>query len=650
MAAHTRRPSFRLCFPPLFASLLCATASAPSHAEICANHSPLRQAFFGDLHVHTAISMDAWILQTRLRPDDAYRFARGEAVRVQPFDAEGHGTRPVQLERPLDFVAVTDHSENFGSVGLCTSPGSAVYATPDCQAYRGESQELARAQARGDSDLGSSARIIIKRMMGMNSAPVCGADGENCREAGALVWQEIQNAAARWNDPAPSCDFTTFVGYEYSLTPELTKIHRNVIFRNSKVLPLPISSLDEPDPRMLWKRLEQECQQAGNGCDVIAIPHNSNLANGQMFRLEYGENASVAEQVEIAKRRARIEPLVEIMQMKGDSECNDGMWGVAGAPDELCNFEKLRSFPKPPPDCQDGFGKGALGGEGCSSRLDFVRYALIHGLKEADRIGVNPLQLGFIGSTDIHSGTPAPVEEYRFDIPSSAGTPTPGMNPGGVAAVWAEENSRESIFQALRRRETWGTSGPRIQARFFGGWEYPNDLCKREDFVQRGYAGGVPMGGELPARPAGGATSPVFAVSALRDPGTASQPGTALQRVQIVKGWVGDDGLYQQQVSDVAGSPKNGADVDEGSCRPRGSGHDSLCQVWRDPDFDPSRRAVYYARAVENPSCRQSTWACNSLPKGKRPAGCSDPRVPKTIQERAWTSPIWYTPPAPDPR
>jgi hypothetical protein len=621
--------------------------NAPAQAAAsCANHTPLRQALFGDLHVHTAISMDAWIMGTRLRPDDAYRFARGEEVRVAPMDAEGHGTRAIRQERPLDFVAVTDHSENFGSVGLCTAPGSAIYDAEDCKAYRGESQELARAQASADADLGSSAKLIIKRMMGMNSALVCGADGERCREAGALVWQEIQNAAARWNDAAPSCGFTSLIGYEYSLTPELTKIHRNVIFRNSKVLPLPISSIDEPDPKRLWKRLEKECQQSGTGCDVLAIPHNPNLANGQMFALEYGAGASLEEQIELAKLRSRMEPLVEIFQMKGDSECANGMWGVAGAPDELCDFEKLRSYPKPPEDCKDGVGKGALGGQGCSSRIEFVRYALIHGLKEADRIGVNPLQLGFIGSTDIHSGTPAPVEEYRTDIPSSSGAPIPGMNPGGVAGVWAEENSRESIFQALRRRETFATSGPRIQPRFFGGWDYPSDLCSRGDMLERAYAGGVAMGSELPARAGGSAIAPIFAVSALRDPGTAAHPGTPLQRIQIVKGWVGDDGTYHQQVNEVAGSPANGASVDLATCEPRGAGHDSLCRVWRDPDFDPTRRAVYYARVVENPTCRQSTWACNALPAAKRAPGCSDPRVSKTVQERAWTSPIWYTPPA----
>ncbi len=638
----------RRIVPALLGALLLALASPAARAGSCAHHSPLRQAFFGDLHVHTAISMDAWILSTRLRPDDAYRFARGEAVRVAPVDAEGRGSRELRLERPLDFVAVTDHAENFGSVGLCTSPGSAVYETPDCRAYRGETLELTRQQRARDSDLGASARVIIKRMMGMNSPEVCGDDGERCRSAGAIVWSEIQHAAARWNDAAPACRFTSFVGYEYSLTPELTKIHRNVIFRNAQVLPLPISSIDEPDPRVLWQRLERECQQAGTGCDVLAIPHNPNLANGQMFALEYGPESTREQQIEIAERRARIEPLVEIMQMKGDSECNDGMWGVAGAPDELCGFEKLRSFPTPPPDCRDGVGKGALGGEGCSSRLDFARYALIHGLREADRIGVNPLHFGFIASTDIHSGTPAPVEEYRFDVPSSTGAPIPGMNPGGVAAVWAEENSRESIFEALRRRETYGTSGPRIQVRFFGGWDYPDDLCSRADFVQRGYAGGVAMGGDLPERPAGTAIAPVFGVSALRDPGTPAHPGTPLQRVQIVKGWVGDDGLYQQRVSEVAGSAENGAGVDLASCEPRGAGHDSLCQVWRDPDFDPARRAVYYARVVENPSCRQSTFACNALPPEGRPPGCSDARVPKTIQERAWTSPIWYTPPAGD--
>jgi hypothetical protein len=212
-------------------------------------------------------------------------------------------------------------------------------------------------------------------------------------------------------------------------------------------------------------------------------------------------------------------------------------------------------------------------------------------------------------------------------------------NPGGLVAVWSEENSREAIFDALRRRETYGTSGPRIAVRLFGGFGLPEDLCEADGFAERGYEHGVPMGSDLPA----GDGAPRFAVSALRDPGDASGPGGLLQRVQIVKAWADEEGLHQS-VHDVVGSGDNGAHVSD-TCEPRGSGLTSACGVWTDPDFDPERRAVYYARVVENPSCRYSARQCQGLPAGERPEACDDPTVPRTIQERAWTSPIWYTPP-----
>jgi hypothetical protein len=217
------------------------------------------------------------------------------------------------------------------------------------------------------------------------------------------------------------------------------------------------------------------------------------------------------------------------------------------------------------------------------------------------------------------------------------------MNPGGLVAVWAEQNTREALFDAMLRREAYATSGPRITARFFGGWDYPPQLCDATDLAARGYAAGVPMGGELPPAPRAGA-SPVFAVSALRDPGTAAHPGGLLQRVQIVKVWLGEGDVFHQAVYDVAGDPRNGAGVDADTCQPRGPGAESLCAVWRDPEFDPGRPAVYYARVLENPSCRQTAWLC-AKSAAQQPAWCGDADLPRTIQERAWTSPIWYEPP-----
>ena len=610
-------------------------AQVASAEKPCADHREERRALFGELHIHTAISMDANVFGTRLRPDDAYRFAKGEAVTL-PFGAGRPGGWPVQLERPLDFAAVTDHASNFGAVRLCTTEGLGAYDTEACQSYR---QPI---ELQGLDNL----RAIMDRMRkqlgeDLVATSVCGEDGERCRRATATVWQETQEAAHRHNDTSEDCEFTTFVAYEYTATPELTKVHRNVIFRGEKTLPMPISYADEPDAIRLWERLRDECIEAGTGCDVLAIPHNSNLSNGHMFAVEYGDAKTPVEQARVAALRARIEPVVEMMQMKGDSECRNGLWNVFGGADELCDFEKLR--PAATPDCEQGTGQGALGGQGCVSRLDYARYALIEGLREADRIGVNPYAFGLLAATDGHDGTPGATEESRLDLRMGRVNPAPGMNLGGLAGVWAEENSRGAIFDAIQRRETFGTSGPRMRVRFFGGWDYPEAICDASDLAARGYAAGVPMGGQLAERPEKVDHGPRFVVSAMRDPGTSAKPGTALQRVQIIKGWADDDGGFHQSVIDIGGSPANGASVDPKSCAPAGEGHDTLCRVWTDPDFDPAKRAVYYARAVENPSCSTRDWACLA-PAERRPAWCAG-REPETIQERAWTSPIWYTPP-----
>jgi hypothetical protein len=335
-----------------------------------------------------------------------------------------------------------------------------------------------------------------------------------------------------------------------------------------------------------------------------------------------------------------------VTQHKGDSECR------ASAEDELCAYETL------------GFRRMqemVTGGDGSFAPLVYAREALSEGLVQQQRLGVNPFRFGLIGSTDTHFGTPGMVDEdeyrghaagvvdARFGVP-----PYPDssfFNPGGLAVLWAEENSRNSLFDAMRRREAYGTSGPRMVVRFFGGWEYPDAICDQAAFAEKGYAGGVPMGADLPGPPAGHAGGPAFAVSALRDPGANGAPSTPLQRIQIVKGWV-VDGVGRERVYEVAGAPDGGASVDLATCTPEGPGFDTLCSVWRDPEFDPGAPAFYYARVVENPSCRWNTYACNaqgvecsdpsSVPSELE--ACCDPEVPQTIQERAWTSPIWYTP------
>jgi hypothetical protein len=403
--------------------------------------------------------------------------------------------------------------------------------------------------------------------------------------------------------------------------------------------------------------LSVQCKLAGRGCDVLAIPHNSNLSNGRMFEVEYPRARTVEEERAQAALRAEMEPLVEIYQHKGDSECINGLATVPGAPDELCDLEKQQSAPLD--DCGvDGTSWGAIAGLGCTSWRDYVRGALETGLVEGERIGQNPYKLGFVASTDTHNGTPGAVDEasYRGHLGLADQSPENALggdalagqpllsNPGGLAGVWAEENSRDALFDALRRKETFATTGPRIVVRLFAGWDYPADLCDRPDLVARGYRTGAPMGGDLPPRPQG-ASSSAIVLSALADPGTKERPGNLLQRAQIVKLWLGPDGAPREQVIDVAGDPQSGASVDTSTCQPTGPGATSLCAVWSDPDFDPASPALYYARVVENPSCRWSTHLCNSLPPEKRAAlKCDTLPVSKTVQERAWTSPVWYTP------
>jgi hypothetical protein len=644
---------------PEAASAAASKASARDERAACAHRDPLRQAFFGDLHVHTGRSFDAWIRDLRTTPDDAYRFATGEAIQISPLDAEGRGTRSIRLERPLDFAAVTDHAEWLAETTLCSTPGSHAYDSKNCQTFRGERGGLLSLFFDHDT-----ARVMGIVSLGGRPPEICGDDLSQCRSALGGAWKEAQDAAERWYDRSDECSFTTFPAYEYSYSPYRSKVHRNVIFRNRVVPELPISWIDEPTPPGLWAQLRDLCLNAGNGCDVLAIPHNPNMANGRMFTLDYGD-APIDEQRRQARLRASLEPLVEVMQAKGESECDGPFSNVTGE-DEFCSFEKLRGPIAQYGECKDGeIGGGSMNGEGCISRLDYARYALIEGLREEKRLGVNPLQFGLVGSTDTHNGSPGDTEEYSFDGLNVGEDETPALrlsqepafgkrgnverNPGGLVGVWAEENARDSIFDALRRRETFATSGTRLTPRFFGGWNLPLGICNGENLTARSYAAGVPMGGVLPPRDdvtAGPAPrGPVFVASALRDPGTPEHPGSELQRIQIIKGWADDGGVFHQQVFNVAGGP-NDAAVDLNTCTPVGEGFDSLCGTWRDPDFDPARPSVYYARILENPSCRYSTHECLRLPESERPAACSDPALPKTIQERAWTSAIWYSPAA----
>jgi hypothetical protein len=610
--------------------------------EPCADFNPVRNLYFGALHVHTSLSFDAWSWDIYSGPEDAYRFAKGEAIALPPLDGSGQGTRTVQLEHPLDFVAVTDHAEFFAEVEACVTAGSEAYDSSLCTLYR---------EGTDEGMIAISAPLAMSNPV--RSQVICGPDGIDCPAVAESVWKRVRDAAEGVYDRSSVCSFTAFAGYEY--TELANNLHRNVIFRNENVPDLPVSYIDQPTPEGLWVELKRTCLDSVEDCDVLAIPHNSNLSSGKMFYAEVAGAESTQEEREIAALRSEMEPLVEIFQHKGDSECRNGLSGILGQPDELCGFEKLNEADVD--DCGDGTGAFRVMGMGCLSRWDFVRNALLGGLREEERLGVNPYRLGMIGGTDTHNATPGAVVEEQFYGHVGRGEDTveerlaprgfnpKGIitNPGGLAAVWAEENSRDAIFDAMQRREVYGTSGPRITVRLFGGWEFSNTLCQEPDFVEVGYEQGVPMGGDLPVQPAA-ATAPRFAVLAMREPDLAARPGTDLQRIQIVKGWMTSDQELSQKVYDVAGDPDNGAGVDLQTCKTTGEGADTLCAVWTDPEFDPTQRTFYYARVVENPTCRWSTFQCLGVAPEERPDTCSDPSIAKTIQERAWSSPIWYTP------
>lgn len=619
------------------ADAVAADTDAASPDARCAAYDPLRRPLFGDLHVHTGLSLDANLEGTRLSPHDAYRFARGETVGLPPYDAAGEPGRTARLERPLDFAAVTDHAEFLGAVTACRTPGSPGYDHPQCVTFR------------DDPDY---AFITINSYLALSEddaryPELCGADATDCLAYGADAWRETQDAAHAAHDPTDACAFTAFVGYEWTANPGTANLHRNVIFAGADVPDRPIGYFDEPHAEGLWRALRAECLDADLDCDVVVIPHNSNLSTGRMFSGvdDEGRPFDVAR----AEEQARMEPLIEIMQHKGASECHP----ASPVADELCGFERMPF---------NSLATANLNVPAEPEPRDFVRDALGTGLAYYEALGVDPWAFGVIASTDTHLGVPGEVDEAAYPGHAGAGTSArdgvpPGLvdavafNPGGLAGVWAEENSREAIFAALKRKETWGTSGPRLVVRLFGGWSYPTDLCDAPDLVARGYADGVPMGGEL-ATPAPAAAAPTFVVSAVRDPGTAGSPGTPLQRVQIIK-LVRDGDATAVAVFDVAGDPDNGATVDPTTCETSGPGADALCAVWTDPDFDPEAQALYYARVLENPTCRWSTWQCvaggvdcarpETVTEGFE--GCCDTRYERVVQERTWTSPIWYRAP-----
>ena len=618
------------------AATLLASASAGAFERTerranCADYRTERQVLWGDLHVHTTLSLDARIQNTQNRPADAYRFAKGERIGFQPYDHRGQPMRHWKLARPLDFTAITDHAETMGEAHICSTPGAEGYSSITCRI------------ARSMPSLG--LLFLMQQVTKPNNDRFgfCGENGQKCLDAAGGPWQEIQRAAEAAYDRSAKCEFTSLIGYEWTGRDDVN-LHRNVIFRNEKAPALPISHYEIPDQDEMLRVLDAECRDLG--CEAMVIPHNSNLSRGVMF----GDPWSQPRDAEWARYR-QMEGLFELLQHKGASEC----WYEPGAADELCAFEKL------PYNTFRGRFFAAARGEYTRPSYGFARQTLGFGMIHAERLGVNPHRFGFIGSTDTHLGTPGLVAESA-DYPGHGGagfgsakkvpkglSDAIEYNPGALAAVWAEENSRDSIFAAMRRRETYATSGPRIRLRFFAGYGYDADLCAGENLVAEGYAGGVPMGGEIAARD--GAPL-MFIVEALRDTGVGPNPGTPLQHVQIIKQTLDAAGEIHERIYEVAGDPDNGASVDPGTCAPRGPGADRLCAVWRDPDYDPDLRAYYYARALENPTCRWSQRLClaegvdcdNPRTIGDGLEDCCSPEHRPIIKERAVSSPIWHLP------
>jgi hypothetical protein len=612
----------------------------------CAHYTETRLPLFGDLHVHTTFSFDAAANTIGATPVDANRYAKGEAIDFWPLDENGAPGGQYAIDRPLDFLAVTDHGEFLGERRLCREEGSPRYDSEFCTASR-------VSERQGMSMLSG----VITTETPVRVPDVCGEDGELCREWARTPWQEMAQAAHDAYDTSESCEFTSFVAYEYTGTPGTSNYHRNVVFRNANVPELPVSYIDAPYDSLLWEKLDAACS-AEDGCDYLTIPHNSNLANGRMapyMRLE----PTLDNRRKYAQTRLEREPIMEIFQHKGNSECINGLSSVLAEPDELCDMERVRvigeektisvrvtqsgdaprqSLTQLTEECGGEVGSFGMLGAGCVDATDYHRSGLLVGLAEEQNIGLNPVKLGAIGSTDTHTATPGAALEndWRGHVSVEA-TPAerlqPGLltsgidgNPGGLAGVWAVENSRDAIFDAMLRREVFGTTGPRIVPRFFAGWDYEDGLCGTPDMVEIGYAEGVPMGGDLPAGPSADA-KPTFVATALRD---SAERGTPLQKLELIKGWVDREGRMHSTVTTIAGGD--------------GDGHDSLCAVYRDETFDLAQPSYYYLRAVEQPTPRWHTYDCAGLAEDERPTVCTDGSYPDEIHELAWSAPVWYQP------
>ncbi len=580
------------------------------------------RVFWGDTHLHTSNSPDAGLIGNILDIDVAYRFARGEEVESST------GLR-VKLKTPLDFLVVSDHAEYIGLAPMLRSGDPILLAEPTGKRW------YDMFKAGGESAYSAFSEVV--------DAVVKGEMLINNKDVVRTVWEGNNAMADEFNDPGR---FTAFIGYEWSSLPNGNNLHRVVIFADDATRAdtvVPFSSIDSANVEDLWAAMGD--YEAKTGGRILAIPHNGNLSNGTMFSDRTLSGAPIGEAY--AKLRMRWEPLYEVTQVKGDSETHPKL----SPEDEFADFET--------------WDKGMLHvrKEDWMLKHEYARSALKLGLELEREVGVNPFQFGMIGSTDSHTSLstsrednyfgkfsanePAAgrFENYVIRSPTDESLSSYGIEEvaSGLAAIWAEENTRESLFDAMKRREVYATTGSRITVRVFGGWEFTSLDASRPDFSEHGYRGGVPMGGVLKRAQTG--QSPRFIIQALRDPNNAN-----LDRVQIVKGWVDEGGTSHERVFDVACSDGRaiadrrcevpvGSSVDAKTASYHNSiGDDALAAHWVDPDFDPALSAFYYVRVIEIPKPRWSTYDGVrfgvDLPEG----------TPVAVQDRAYTSPIWYMP------
>ena len=571
------------------------------------------KVYFGDLHVHTSYSFDAYIFGTRAGPDDAYRFAKGEPI-------EHPGGFEMRIDRPLDFYAVSDHAFFLGILNAAEDPAHPLHRHRMARKMRNPASNRKRQ---------TSAFAPYYIYLRLHNRP------QDSRRA----WRRIIEAANHHYEPG---EFTTFIAYEYSANYSINggNLHRNVIFRGDAAPPAPFSRIDSMDPEALWAWMDE---QRAKGFDSLAIPHNANASNGKMFALETRKGKDF--DADYVAARTRNEPLAEIVQVKGTSEAHP----LLDPDDEWADFE-IYPFQV---------------GNRRRSRLmgSYVREAWLNGLGIGERIGANPFAFGVIGSSDTHNAAESFDESNYFgsraylnDSPTERGSVAAASpdrraqkqsarelltSSAGIAAVWAKENTREALFDALRRKEAYGTSGSRILLRFLAGYDLGEPDAGSAD-LRNTHPDSVPMGGTLLAR----ARSPGFLVWAAQDPMRGR-----LERIQIVKGWLDEDGSTHSSIHDVACAPRMTLDpatsrcrgepapVDPATCAVDASGGAAeLSVVWHDPAYDDAKPSFYYVRVLEDHSCRWSTW--DAIRHGSDPPAA----VPRLIQERAWSSPIWISP------